>query len=131
MNSVISILSPARGFQSAAFQHCASIQLDQSGNIWLSNNWSKLNPPAGSMGIAEIIGLAMLVCTPMTPLHVRPSAATAIACPQQNAAPLAAAMPASSVTPTAARSCPRPPTPPPRSAATQLPPSAADAGPAW
>ena len=46
------------GFQSAAFQHFTSIQVDQSGNIWLSNNWSTLNPPTGGVGIAEIVGAA-------------------------------------------------------------------------
>ena len=101
-SSTGTILSPRLGFQSAAFQHFTSIQLDQSGNIWLSNNWSQLNPPVGGVGIAEIVGAATPVCTPLTPVPVRPSSATATACPRQTATPLAAATPASSVTPTAA-----------------------------
>lgn len=90
-SSTGTILSPKQGFQSAAFQHFTSIQIDQSGNIWLSNNWSQLNPPAGGTGIDEMIGLATPVCTPLTPLPVRPSSATATACPAQTAASLAAA----------------------------------------
>ena len=62
-SSTGTILSPKLGFQSAAFQHFTSIQVDQSGNIWLSNNWSKLNPPTGGVGIAEIVGAATPVCT--------------------------------------------------------------------
>ena len=76
-SSTGTILSPKPGFQSAAFQHFTSIQVDQSGNIWLSNNWSKLNPPTGGVGIAEIVGAATPVCTPLTPVPVRPSSSTA------------------------------------------------------
>ena len=101
-SSTGTILSPNLGFQSAAFQHFTSIQIDQSGNLWLSNNWSKLNPPTGGTGIAEIVGAATPVCTPLTPVPVRPSAATATACPRQTATPLAADTPASSAPPTAA-----------------------------
>jgi hypothetical protein len=93
---------PQAGFQSAAFQHFTSIQVDQSGNIWLSNNWSTLNPPTGGVGIAEIVGAATPVCTPLTPVPVRPSTATATACPRQTATPLAAGPPASSAPPTVA-----------------------------
>ena len=81
--------SPKLGFQSAAFQHFTSIQVDQSGNIWLSNNWSKLNPPTGGVGIAEIVGSVTPVCTPLTPVPVRPSSSTATACARQTATPLA------------------------------------------
>lgn len=83
---------PKLGIQSAAFQHFTSIQIDQSGNIWLSNNWSKLNPPTGGVGIAEIVGAATPVCTPLT----------ATACPRQTATPVAAGTPASSAPPTVA-----------------------------
>ena len=89
-SSAGTILSPKLGFQSAAFQHFTSIQVDQSGNIWLSNNWSKLNPPTGGVGIAEIVGAATPVCTPLTPVPVRPSSSTATACARQTATPLAA-----------------------------------------
>lgn len=91
-SSTGTILSPKLGIQSAAFQHFTSIQIDQSGNIWLSNNWSKLNPPTGGVGIAEIVGAATPVCTPLT----------ATACPRQTATPVAAGTPASSAPPTVA-----------------------------
>ncbi len=101
-SSAGTILSPKLGFQSAAFQYFTSIQVDQSGNIWLSNNWSTLNPPTGGVGIAEIVGAATPVYTPLTPVPVRPSTATATACPRQTATPLAAGPPASSAPPTVA-----------------------------
>jgi hypothetical protein len=101
-SSAGTILSPTLGFQSAALQHLTSVQVDQSGNIWLSNNWSKLDPPTGGTGIDEIIGLATPVCTPLTPLPERPSSATTTACPHQAATPLAATTPAASATPAAA-----------------------------
>ena len=43
----------------AAFQHFTSVQPDQSGNAWLSSNWSQLVPPVGGVGIAEIAGVAL------------------------------------------------------------------------
>ena len=100
-SSTGTILSPWFGFQSAAFQHFTSVQFDQSGNAWLSNNWSQLAPPVGGVGIAEIVGVATPVCTPLTPLPVRPSAASTTACPPQTAMHLAATpTPASAATPT-------------------------------
>jgi len=82
-----SVLSPLGGFRSKAFQHFTSIQFDQAGNVWLSNNWSKLVPPVGGTGIAEIVGAATPVCAPLTPLPVQPSP-TGTSCPQQSAAAL-------------------------------------------
>jgi hypothetical protein len=82
-SSTGTILSPPDGFASKAFQHFTSIQIDQSGNVWLSNNWSNLVPPVGGVGIAEIVGAATPVCTPLTPLPVKPSADSEPACPQQ------------------------------------------------
>jgi hypothetical protein len=76
------MLSPRNGFRSKAFQHFTSVQLDQSGNVWLSNNWSNLVPKVGGVGIAEIIGAATPVCTPLTPLPVEPTSTSAPACPQ-------------------------------------------------
>ena len=81
------LLSPRGGFRSKAFQHFTSIQFDQAGNVWLSNNWSKLVPPVGGTGIAEIVGAATPVCAPLTPLPVQPSP-TGTSCPQQSAAAL-------------------------------------------
>jgi len=61
-----------------------------------------LDPPTGGTGIAEIVGAATPVCTPLTPVPVRPSTATATGCARQTATPLAAGPPASSAPPTAA-----------------------------
>jgi hypothetical protein len=80
-------LSPRLGFRSKAFQHFTSVQIDQAGNVWLSNNWSQLVPPAGGTGIAEVIGIATPVCAPLTPLPVQPSS-TGTPCPRQAAAAL-------------------------------------------
>jgi hypothetical protein len=86
------VLSPRLGFRSKAFQHFTSIQIDQSGNVWLSNNWSKLVPPVGGVGLAEIVGAATPVCAPLTPLPVRPSSTSVTACPQQAAEALPASL---------------------------------------
>jgi hypothetical protein len=85
------VLSPRLGFRSNAFQHFTSVQIDQAGNVWLSNNWSQLAPPAGGTGIAEVIGIATPVCAPLTPLPVQPSA-TGTPCPRQAAAALPASL---------------------------------------
>jgi hypothetical protein len=87
-----SILSPRLGFRSKAFQHFTSIQVDQAGNLWLSNNWSQLVPPVGGTGLAQVIGVATPVCAPLTPVPVRPGSASAIPCPQQTAAALPASL---------------------------------------
>jgi sugar lactone lactonase YvrE len=89
------VLSPRLGFRSKAFQHFTSVQIDQSGNVWLSNNWSQLAPPVGGTGIAEVIGIATPVCAPLTPLPVQPSS-TGTPCPQQSAAALPASLDGSS-----------------------------------
>jgi len=83
------VLSPRAGFRSSAFTHFTSIQIDQAGNAWLSNNWSNLVPPVGGTGIAEIIGAAIPVCAPLQPLPVEPSAT---GCAQQSAAALPASL---------------------------------------
>jgi hypothetical protein len=75
------LLSPKLGFRSAAIQHLTSVQIDQSGNVWLSNNWSKLHPKTGGTGIVEFIGMATPVCTPLIGLPVKPSAGQANGCP--------------------------------------------------
>jgi hypothetical protein len=68
-----STLSPQAGFRSEAFEHFTSIQIDASGNVWLSNNWSQLVPPVGGTGIAQIIGAATPVCTPLGPVPIEPA----------------------------------------------------------
>jgi hypothetical protein len=84
--AVGAIVSPKPGLRSRAFQHFTSVQIDQSGNVWLSNNWSQLVPPVGGTGIAEIVGAATPVCTPLAPLPVKPSASSDTPCAQQQAA---------------------------------------------
>jgi hypothetical protein len=64
------------------------VQLDQSGNVWLSNNWSNLVPKVGGVGIAQIVGAATPVCTPLAPLPKRPSATSDPPCKPQVAAPI-------------------------------------------
>jgi DNA-binding beta-propeller fold protein YncE len=68
-----STLSPRAGFRSRAFQHFTSIQVDASGNVWLSNNWSKLLPPTGGTGLVQMIGAATPVCTPLGPVPIEPT----------------------------------------------------------
>lgn len=80
------VISPPEGFRNKAIQHLTAVQIDQSGNVWLANNWSHIVPPAGGIGLVELIGLATPVCTPLTPVPMRPSSATATACPSRTAA---------------------------------------------
>ncbi|KOV75421.1 NHL repeat protein [Streptomyces sp. NRRL WC-3723] len=75
-------LSPPRGFQNKAIQHLTAVQIDSSGNAWVANNWSKIIPPTGGVGLVELIGAATPVCTPLTPLPVRPSSTAGNACPK-------------------------------------------------
>lgn len=90
------ITSPTLGFRSKAFQHFTSIQIDQSGNVWLSNNWASLVPVVGGTGIAEMIGAATPVCTPLQPHPVKPRSAAATACPRQSAQALPSSLAGSS-----------------------------------
>ncbi len=71
------LLSPKSGFRSSAMQHFTSIQIDSSGNVWLSNNWSKIL--TGGDGIVELIGMATPVCTPLIGLPIRPKMTTSCA----------------------------------------------------
>jgi hypothetical protein len=87
------MLSPADGFQSEAFQHFTSVQVDASGNVWLSNNWSNLVPPVGGTGIAQIVGVATPVCTPLGPIPVRPTGADSCAAGWVSDAPASEAAP--------------------------------------
>ncbi|WP_236573000.1 LysM peptidoglycan-binding domain-containing protein [Streptomyces sp. GS7] len=69
------VLSPPMGLRNKAIQHLTAVQIDASGNVWLANNWSKLLPPTGGEGLVQLVGLATPVCTPLTPLPVRPPSA--------------------------------------------------------
>jgi hypothetical protein len=53
-------------------------------------------PPVGGTGIAEIVGAATPVCTPLTPLPTAPSTTSDVACPEQTAAKLPVSVDASS-----------------------------------
>ncbi|WP_253915680.1 hypothetical protein [Streptomyces sp. NRRL S-31] len=77
------VLSPPDGYRSKSIQHLTAVQLDQSGNVWLANNWSRLAPPTGGDGLVELIGAATPVCTPLQPLPARPTATGSTACPLQ------------------------------------------------
>jgi hypothetical protein len=79
------VLSPRLGFRSKAMQHLTSVQIDQSGNLWLSNNWANLHKTGGS-GVVELVGMATPVCTPLIGQPQKPSAATSTACPGLQAA---------------------------------------------
>jgi streptogramin lyase len=85
-------LSPQRGFRSKAFQHLTAGQIDQSGNVWVNNNWTTIKPPTGGVGMDQIVGIATPVCAPLTPLPQQPSAASDTPCPQQTAASLPASL---------------------------------------
>ncbi|MDO8185683.1 hypothetical protein Q5424_23530 [Conexibacter sp. JD483] len=69
-------ISPARGgYDSAAFEHITAVQVDQSGNVWLANNWTTASPlsqPVGGAGLAQIVGAATPVKTPLVGLPLRP-----------------------------------------------------------
>ncbi|MFC0055248.1 hypothetical protein [Streptomyces actinomycinicus] len=78
-----SVLSPPSGYRSKSIQHLTAVQLDQSGNVWLANNWSELVPPTGGVGLVELVGAATPVCTPLTPVPARPATTGSTACPSQ------------------------------------------------
>ncbi|MEW2485655.1 hypothetical protein [Streptomyces sp. NPDC048411] len=82
-SSTGSLLSPPNGYRSNSIQHLTAVQLDQSGNVWLANNWSALAPPTGGTGLVELIGVATPVCTPLQPLPARPASTSPTACPTQ------------------------------------------------
>ncbi|MEU6365245.1 hypothetical protein ABZ876_05760 [Streptomyces sp. NPDC046931] len=76
------VMSPEQGFRNKAIQHLTAVQIDSSGNAWVANNWSKILPPTGGVGLVELIGVAAPVCTPLTPLPRRPSPAAPNSCPR-------------------------------------------------
>lgn len=69
-------ISPAgTGFQSAGLQHLTAVQVDQSGNVWVANNWStgsSLAQFVGGNGLVELIGAAAPVKTPLIGPPERP-----------------------------------------------------------
>ena len=63
-----SLISPAKGFTSAAMQRFTAVAIDSSGNVWGAHNYSSSEPIrdfVGGNGLFEIIGAAAPVKTPM------------------------------------------------------------------
>ncbi|MEZ6144084.1 MAG: hypothetical protein R3B91_01365 [Planctomycetaceae bacterium] len=55
-------------FSNKSLQHVTALQIDQSGNVWVANNWSLESTPGaitGGDGIVKFIGIATPVKTPL------------------------------------------------------------------
>ncbi len=66
-------ISPnARGFSNGGLQHLTAVQIDESGNVWVANNWQRIVPTVGGNGLVEFIGLAAPVRTPLIGPPQRP-----------------------------------------------------------
>jgi streptogramin lyase len=60
------VLSPPfTGFTNGGLQHLTAVQIDQSGNVWVANNWANIVPTVGGDGLVEFIGAAAPVATPL------------------------------------------------------------------
>lgn len=60
------VLSPPfTGFTNGGLQHLTAVQVDQSGNVWVANNWANVVPTIGGDGLVEFIGAAAPVATPL------------------------------------------------------------------
>ena len=67
------VLSPRTGgFTNGGLEHLTAVQIDQSGNAWVANNWKRLAPTVGGDGLVEFIGLAPPVRTPLIGPPQRP-----------------------------------------------------------
>jgi hypothetical protein len=53
------------GFTNGHLQHLTAVQIDESGNVWVANNWSSVSPIIGGDGLVEFIGAAPPVRTPL------------------------------------------------------------------
>ena len=72
------LLSPSKGFTSAAMQRFTSVAIDPSGNVWGAHNYSTSSPVAdfvGGNGLFEIIGAAAPVNTPIRGAVKQPESA--------------------------------------------------------
>ena len=66
-------ISPRQtGFLTDAGLQLTAVQVDQSGNVWLANNWRRVAPTVGGDGLVELIGAAPPVATPMIGPPVAP-----------------------------------------------------------
>jgi sugar lactone lactonase YvrE len=59
------ISPPLAGFTNGGLQHLTAVQVDQSGNVWVANNWANIVPTVGGDGLVEFIGAAAPVATPL------------------------------------------------------------------
>jgi streptogramin lyase len=66
------ISPPQDGFSNGGLQHLTAAQVDQSGNVWVANNWAKIAPTVGGDGLVEFIGAAAPVKTPLIGPPQRP-----------------------------------------------------------
>jgi len=67
------VISPAaRGFSNGGLQHLTAVQIDESGNVWVANNWRRIVPTVGGNGLVEFIGAAAPVRTPLIGPPQRP-----------------------------------------------------------
>ena len=67
------VLSPRTGgFTNGGLEHLTAVQIDQSGNVWVANNWRRIAPTVGGDGVVEFIGLAAPVRTPLIGPPQRP-----------------------------------------------------------
>jgi hypothetical protein len=70
-----SALSPNGAFISLALQHVTAVQIDASGNVWVTNNIQTVSAKPGYVGgdgLVEFVGLAAPVKTPLIGLPQRP-----------------------------------------------------------
>jgi hypothetical protein len=66
-------ISPAaRAFSNGGLEHLTAVQIDESGNVWVANNWTTISPPTGGNGLVEFVGLAAPVGTPLIGPPQRP-----------------------------------------------------------
>lgn len=69
-------ISPRRsGYVNRGFEHITGIQIDQAGNVWLANNWTKGSPFSqfvGGNGVVALVGAAEPVAAPLIGLPRAP-----------------------------------------------------------
>jgi hypothetical protein len=67
------VISPVSGgFTNGGLEHLTAVQIDESGNVWVANNWKRLAPTVGGNGLVEFVGLAAPVRTPLIGPPQRP-----------------------------------------------------------
>jgi len=67
------VISPASGgYTNGGLEHLTAVQIDESGNVWVANNWRRIVPTVGGNGLVEFIGMAAPVRTPLIGPPQRP-----------------------------------------------------------